>query len=112
MCDVVDEEGENSGCWVECTVCNEWYHLDCSGVLVCLYSNLEEFDFICKSYVACYKCRLQNLLLLYSFLFINSCFLTCIFSNEVQFHIGLHNVSMCSILASIPNYSTLAPTVQ
>ena len=44
-CDEVDEEGENSGCWVECTFCNWWYHLDGSGALECLYSNLEEFDF-------------------------------------------------------------------
>jgi len=45
MCDEVDEEGENSGCWVERTFCNDWYHLDCSGALECPYSNLEEFDF-------------------------------------------------------------------
>ena len=48
MCDVVEEQGENSGRWVECTVCNEWYHLDCSGALECQYSNFEEFDFVCK----------------------------------------------------------------
>ena len=52
MCDEVDEEGENSGCWVECTVCNRWYHLDCSGALECLYSNLEEFDFYDISFIA------------------------------------------------------------
>ena len=27
------EEGENSGCCVECTLCNEWHHLDCSQAL-------------------------------------------------------------------------------
>jgi len=44
MCDV--EEGENSGCWVECTLCNEWHHLDCSRALEARsYCNLEEFDF-------------------------------------------------------------------
>jgi len=42
MCDEVNEEGENSGCWVECTVCNWWCHLDYSGALECPYSNLEE----------------------------------------------------------------------
>jgi len=48
MCDGVYEEGENSECWVECTLCNEWYHLECSGILEDQYSNLEDFDFICK----------------------------------------------------------------
>lgn len=49
MCDgVYEEEGENSECWVECTLCNEWYHLECSGILEDQYSNLEDFDFICK----------------------------------------------------------------
>ena len=45
ICDEVDEEGKNRGYWVECTFCNDWYHLDCSGALECPYSNLEEFDF-------------------------------------------------------------------
>jgi len=49
MCDeVYEEEGENSECWVECTLCNEWYHLECGGILEDQYSNLEDFHFICK----------------------------------------------------------------
>jgi len=45
MCDgVYEEEGENSECWVECTLCNEWYHLECSGILEDQYY----VSFVCR----------------------------------------------------------------
>jgi len=70
MCDVVYEEGENSGCWVECTLCNEWHYLDYSRALEARsYCNLEEFDFSYNyvSSVASYiiLCQLQKTPILY-----------------------------------------------